>query len=225
MSRVGDAASVAAWTRWNRARYTVLAPVYDAVVHLLDRPRRRAIERLGLDPGERVLLFGAGTGLDLPFLPPGLRITAIDLTPAMLARLERRAERLGVEVEARVMDGQRLDLPDASFDAVVAHLILAVIPDPLAAAREIARVLVPGGRVSIFDKFVADGGRPSLLRRVANLLARVVATELDRQLGPMLAAAGLELVDRRGAAFGGLFETARAVKPVTARRDRLAPTA
>jgi ubiquinone/menaquinone biosynthesis C-methylase UbiE len=76
------------------------------------------------------LIVGAGTGLDLEFLPPGVHVTAIDVTPAMLKQLERRAARTGGSVTARVMDARHLAFPDSSFGAVVMHLILAVMPEP-----------------------------------------------------------------------------------------------
>ena len=193
--------------RWNRIRYTLWAPLYDLVVGF-GRQRRRSISLLELRAGERVLIVGAGTGADLPYLPEGVEVVAGDITPAMVARIRRRAERLGRPVRAEVMDGQALPFPDASFDAVVLHLIVAVIPDPAACLRETARVLRPGGRACVFDKFAPDAGRASLLRRAANVVARVVATELTRRLGPLAAGAGLEIVRREPAAPGGLFEVA-----------------
>ena len=200
---------------WNRARYAVLAPVYDAAVARAFAPaRRRSFELLDLRPGERVLVVGCGTGLDFPYVPPGVHVTAGDLTPAMVRRARDRADTLGLaDADVRVLDAHRLDLPDGSFDAVVLHLLLAVVPDPVAAIREACRVLAPGGRVAVFDKFVADGARPSLLRRVANVVARVVATDLTRELGPLLSAGELVAVHDEPAGPGGLFRVvvARAV--------------
>lgn len=180
-------------TRWNRIRYTLYAPVYDAVVRLLDGERRRAVELAAVQPGERVLIVGAGTGRDLDYLPRGCEVTAIDLTPAMLSRLRRRAARLGRPVDARVMDAQRLDLPDGHFDCVLLHLIVAVIPDPDACVREAARVLKPGGRISIFDKFQPDERPPSVGRRLANVVTSTLFSDITRQLGPILERAGLSL--------------------------------
>ena len=65
------------WTRWNRIRYTLWAPAYDLVAGL-GRQRRRSLGLLALRPGERVLLIGAGTGADLPFLPAGVEALATD---------------------------------------------------------------------------------------------------------------------------------------------------
>jgi phosphatidylethanolamine/phosphatidyl-N-methylethanolamine N-methyltransferase len=205
------------WTNW---RWSLYAPFYDAVAAWAFRSaRRRSLARLELVPGERVLLLGAGTGLDLEALPVcrhQLALTAVDLSPAMLGRLERRARRLGLAVTTRVMDARRLDLPAASFDAVVAHLVLAVVPDPEQVTREIARVLRPGGRLAVFDKFLPDGTSPSAPRRLANLAARVVATDLNRQLGPLLAGAGLDERWREPSVGRGLFVLAGADKPPAA---------
>jgi phosphatidylethanolamine/phosphatidyl-N-methylethanolamine N-methyltransferase len=194
-------------TRWNRIRYTAIAPFYDAVARF-GRQRRRSIQLLDLRAGERVLIVGAGTGADLPYIPTGVEIVAGDITPAMVERIRGRAGRLGRAVEARVMDGQALDLPDASFDAVILHLIVAVIPDPVACIREAERVLKPGGRAVVFDKFVADGERPSLLRRVANVATNALFTDITRQLGPLLQDTSFTIVHREPAALGGLFEFA-----------------
>ena len=193
-------------TAWNRLRYGAAAPLYDLITAPLqglgwDAARRRALELLGPQPGSRLLIVGAGTGLDLEHVPRDVEVVATDLCPEMIEELSRRAHRRARPIEARVMDGEALGFPDASFDAVVLHLILAVLPDPEACAREVARVLRPGGRVSIFDKFVPDGASPSLPRRAANLFTNLAFSDFTRQLGPILEAGGLRLVHREKAFF------------------------
>jgi phosphatidylethanolamine/phosphatidyl-N-methylethanolamine N-methyltransferase len=200
---------------WNRLRYTVWAPLYDTVVGAVgfSNARRHSIERLGLKHGDRVLIVGAGTGLDLDFVPPGMAITAIDVTPAMLRRLTRRAARAGRSVSAHVMDARSLTFPDASFDAVIMHLILAVMPQPELGVKEAARVLKPGGRVAIFDKFLRDEEQPSTARRLLNLVTGTLFSDINRRLGPLVHGTGL-LVDRNeAAAFGGVFRSITLSKP------------
>ncbi|SME93648.1 class I SAM-dependent methyltransferase [Pseudogulbenkiania subflava] len=193
-------------TRYNRWRYNLYAPVYDRVVAAFFAPRRRrAIALLAPRPDERILLLGAGTGLDLDYLLGCRRLTAIDVSDGMLARLHRRAARLGLEVEASVMDGQRLAFPDACFDAVILHLILAVIPDPVACLREVERVLKPGGRVVVFDKFLADHQRPVWWRAAANQLTRIIATDINRQLGVIVSPTTLHIEHDESAGMGGFF--------------------
>ena len=198
---------------WNRLRYTLYAPLYDQFVGRLGpfrRGRRRAFEMAALRPGERLLIVAAGTGLDLPLVPAGVEVVATDVTPAMLRRLEDRARALGRPVSTAVMDAAALGLPDRSVDCVALHLALAVVPDPEAAIREAARVLRPGGRVSVFDKFLPPGTRPSPLRRVVSAVADVVASDLNRSLEPLLASAGLALVSYEPVGLGGNFVAARA---------------
>jgi phosphatidylethanolamine/phosphatidyl-N-methylethanolamine N-methyltransferase len=197
---------------WNRVRYTLLAPLYDRVAGFRTQ-RRRSFELLAPRAGERILIDGCGTGADLDFLPPDVEVVATDLTPVMVERTRRRAQSLGRAVDARVMNAQALEFADASFDAVVLHLILAVVPDPVAAIREAARVLKPGGRTVVFDKWVPDAARASLARRAANLIAGVVATEITRKLGPLVDASGLRVEHRESAGGGGFFSITLLRKP------------
>ena len=190
---------------WNRLRYTVYAPLYDQMVKF-QRPRRRSIELLELRAGERVLIDGAGTGADLDFIPRGVEVVATDLTPAMVERIRGRAARLGSDVDARVMDAHALDFPDGYFDAVILHLIVAVVPDPVKAVREAARVLRSGGRVAVFDKFVREGHSSSALRRAFNIVTNALFSDVTRKLGRLLAGTGLTVAHREPALLGGAFE-------------------
>ena len=191
-----------------KTSYTLLAPVYDLVVeHATRSARRTSLERL--QNGGEVLLTGIGSGLDIPFLPPGNRYTGIDLTPAMLERARRRlAERPAhnrPDVRLIEADALRLPFADACFDSVVMHLILAVVPRPEHALAEAARVVRPGGRILILDKFLQPGQRAPL-RRLANLLMRHIATRTDVVFEDCLAVCPeLSRVDDRPALAGGWF--------------------
>ena len=200
---------------WNRLRYTVWAPAYDAVVGAagFNTARRLSIDRLRLASGDRVLIVGAGTGLDLDFLPPNVHVTAIDVTPAMLKYLERRAAGTGRTVTARVMDARQLAFPDSSFDAVVMHLILAVMPEPERGLREAARVLKPGGRIAVFDKFLSDEEQPSLKRQLLNAFAKPLFSDLNRRLGPLIAGTRLVIEHDEAVAFGGTYRVVALKKP------------
>jgi phosphatidylethanolamine/phosphatidyl-N-methylethanolamine N-methyltransferase len=201
---------------WNRFRYTVWAPIYDALVGAVGftTARRQSIERLGLTDGERVLIVGAGTGLDLEFVPRGVAVTAIDVTPAMLRRLTDRAARSGRQVAAHVMDARHLTFSDASFDAVILHLILAVMPQPELGLREAARVLKPGGRIAIFDKFLGDQEQPSPARRLVNLVTGTLFSDINRRLGPLVHGTGLAIDRNEAAQFRGLFRSITLSKPL-----------
>ena len=204
--------------RWNRIRYSVWAPVYDQMASIFTARRRRSVVVAAIQPGERLLILGAGTGLDLEFVPRQVTITAIDITPAMITRLEERARQLGLSVNAKVMDGQALEFPDAAFDVVLLHLILAVIPDPVLCMREVARVLRPGGRAVIFDKFIPDEAEPKLGIRLLQPVISFLGTEITRRLGPIVGPTGLRRVYEEAAGFKGLYQIVVCEKPATTRR-------
>lgn len=190
-----------------RHSYTLISPFYDLVVAAATRAAR--VQSLTFLPAEpaQVLLSGIGTGLDLPLLPAQHSYTGIDLTHAMLQRAVPRAAQL----DFRCLQGdcQRLPFGDHSFDLAILHLILAVLPDPVACLRETARVLKPGGRALIFDKFLRPG-QHAPLRRLANPLLRRVATRLDVVFEELLdATPQLQLISDQPALAAGWFRLIR----------------
>jgi phosphatidylethanolamine/phosphatidyl-N-methylethanolamine N-methyltransferase len=196
-------------TRWNRIRYTLWAPVYDVVKPLFSRYRKKSIRMLDIQPDHSVLLIGCGTGLDLEHLPPAKEVIATDITPAMVKRTAQRMRQLGIAGRAEVMDAQTLQLPNASFDRIVMHLIVAVVPDPVKTLREAERVLKPDGAIVIFDKFVAPGQRAGSLRRLLNLITRPLFTSIDRRTEDILPATLLEVEHDEMAGLGLGFRIMR----------------
>lgn len=161
-----------------RHSYTLLAPIYDLVIRSASEGlRRESLGNLEAHPDQTVLIAGIGSGLDIPHLPAGPRYVGIDVTPAMLHRAKRRAGHRG-DLTLQVGDVMDLPYPDESFDAVVMHLILAVVPRPERALHEAARVLKPGGRMLILDKFLRPGQKAPV-RRFLNLIFRHIATRTD----------------------------------------------
>lgn len=195
---------------WNRLRYTLYLPVYDFIADRIFRKyRKRSVQLLRAKPADAILILGAGTGLDLPYLQGYTNLTAIDITPGMVAKLKQRAHKLNITVDAQVMNGQQLRFADASFDAVILHLVLAVIPDPEACIKEVERVLKPGGTVMVFDKFLPDGQKPSVVRRLLNQVASALFSDINRSIGNIAQHTSLVIELNEPAALGGAFRLVR----------------
>ena len=198
--------------KWNRIRYTVYAPIYDLIGSYFAASRKASVNSLGIESGEKVLIIGAGTGLDLEFFPPNCEITLTDITASMLERARKRNLKLKRNIIIHVMDGQNLDFPDGSFDKIVLHLILAVIPDPAACIREAERVLKKGGKVSVFDKFLGKNKKASLLRRFFNLFTSLLFSDISRDFESIHSKSNLRLVSDVPADFSGHFRRILLVK-------------
>jgi SAM-dependent methyltransferase len=109
-----------------------------------------AVRLLGLDESSRFLDVAAGTGaLALAAAATGASVLAIDFAPGMVAMLAERLAAAAVDGSVARMDGQSLDLPDASFDAAASLFGLIFFPDMAAGVRELLRVVRPGGRVLV----------------------------------------------------------------------------
>lgn len=132
---------------WNES-----APEYAAVRQNLDRWNPHLVARAAARAGERVLDVACGDGepaltLARKVQPTG-RVVGIDLSERMIgAAAERAADARVKNVDFQVMDAEKLELPDASFDLVTCRFGLQIVTDPDAAIREMLRVLKPGGRV------------------------------------------------------------------------------
>lgn len=199
-----------AYDRW--------APVYDLVFGAVFARGRSAAVVAAERIGGRVLEVGIGTGISLPEYRASTRVVGVDISEPMLEKARGRVAALGLSnVEAlAVMDAERLDFPDASFDVVVAQYVVTAVPDPEAALDEFARVLRPGGEIVLTSRIGAGSG---LRGGVEKLLAPVTArlgwrTEFPWQRYLRWAERrGIRIIERRDLPPLGHFALIRLGKP------------
>ena len=160
--------------------YTLLAPIYDAIVSgkTLDDYRIKSLARLKETENKKILINGIGSGLDIPFLAQDACYTGTDITPAMLDRAKARAKDYPVNISFQIADSQALPFETNTFDIVIMHLILAVVPKPELALQEACRVLKPNGKIYLLDKFIKPG-QLAITRRLIDIVLRHVATRTN----------------------------------------------
>jgi ubiquinone/menaquinone biosynthesis C-methylase UbiE len=165
------------------------------------------------------LEVAVGTGLNLPLYPAGIRLTGIDLSPAMLAIAKQRAHELGQGVDLREGDAEALPFPGESFDTVVCTFSLCAIPDERRAVSEMTRVLRPGGLLLLADHIAAAAWPARAIQRVLEIFTVPLQGEhfLRRPLH-QARAQGLT-IERRERFKLGLTERLAARKPAPTQRD------
>lgn len=160
-------------------------------------------EQLNVKPAERLLDVGCGLGdaaLDLAKeLGADGEVVGVDASAAMVAVARRRAVKARCRVRFTVGDALALDEPDNHFDVARSERTLQWLTDPDAAVAEMARVLRPGGRISLIDTdwstLAVDVGDDDLSNRVRQAMRteRRRASNIGRRLGELVATAGLEV--------------------------------
>lgn len=195
-----------------RQRYEKLALWYDLIEGIPELLGVRKLRRGLLQRASgKVLEIAVGTGKNLPYYPKTCRITAVDLTPAMLDIARKRATRLGLNIDFQVMDGETLIFPDQSFDTVVSSLTLCTFTDPMAALREMARVCRADGRILLLEHGRSDHewlGRWQ--DRRASKHAERFGCCLNREPHDFVRNAGLEVATARRYFFG-IFHVLEAI--------------
>jgi SAM-dependent methyltransferase len=170
----------------------VLPRILNTVMNTKETRRIRAQVCEGL-AGE-VVEIGFGTGHNLPFLPDEVkRLRAVDPMAKGRDLAAGRLAEARCEVEFVGLDGQRLPLPDASADAVLLTWTLCSIEDPVAAVREMRRVLRPGGEVHFVEHGLSPDARVQTWQHRCNGLERRLAggCNLDRDIPALIENGGL----------------------------------
>jgi ubiquinone/menaquinone biosynthesis C-methylase UbiE len=155
-----------------------------------------------------------GTALNLPYYPPGVRLTGIDLTPEMLASAATRAQSIGRDIDLREADAHDLPFTDASFDTVISTYAMCSVRDEVQVIAEMKRVLRPGGRLILVDHIRSSVKPLYWLQRVYEFVpSRTKGEYMTRRPLLHVIAAGLEIeaCDRLRA---GVIERLLALKPL-----------
>ena len=172
----------------------VLPHLINAVMNT--KQTRQIRQRVSAGLHGEVLEIGFGTGHNLPFLPAEVsRLRAVEPSGVGVRLAQARIDATPIPVEVIGLDGQRLPVEDDSVDAVLCTWSLCTIPDPVAAVREVRRVLRPGGELHFVEHGRAPD--PQVRRwqdRLNGLQQRVGGgCNLNRDITAILEAGGLSI--------------------------------
>ncbi|MCL7411605.1 MAG: methyltransferase domain-containing protein [Methanosarcinaceae archaeon] len=192
------------------SKYDRISLIYDMmeapVEHFLFRKWRRAVLS---DLHGSVLEVGVGTGKNLEYYPKDCKVTAIDISPKMLRRAEKRAEGLD-NISLMVMDAEKLTFADNSFDYVVTTFVLCSIPDPVAALREMWRVCKSDGLVINLEHMRSSNWILTLLENILNpMFVFFMGVNLNRTTVKNIRKAGLLVVEEKHLALNDVFRLIR----------------
>ena len=173
--------------------YELYAPIYDLIFDWIFAPgRAAAVKHLGLQPSDRVLEVGIGTGLNLPLYPPAVQLTGIDLSQEMLDKAVERVQRLAMpNVTLKVMDATAMDFADNEFDRALATYVISAVPDPVAVLREMRRVVRPGGTIVILNHFRSERRAIGRLEDLVAPLCTRLGWKSNLAMTPLLKQVGL----------------------------------
>lgn len=147
----------------------------------------------------KVIFVAAGTGADFASFPPGMDITAVDISEEMLRRAARRARVYPGRLRLLKADALALPFPDASFDTAVTSCTMCSVPDPVRALRELHRVLRPEGRLLMFEHVRSRQFLLGWTLDLMTLWTRRTGTEMNRDTLANTRAAGFRITNVQSA--------------------------
>jgi phosphatidylethanolamine/phosphatidyl-N-methylethanolamine N-methyltransferase len=179
-----------------RNRYNRIAFLYDFMEAPMEGLRlaswrQRLTDRIA---GPKALEIGVGTGKNLSYYPEDVSISAIDLSPRMLTRARKKANKLNLQIDMQVMDVQNLDFADHSFDTVFATFVFCSVPDPIAGLQELKRVCKPDGRLLLLEHMRPNNSTLGFIFDVLNpIVVRMMGANINRRTTDNLRAAGWQI--------------------------------
>lgn len=175
--------------------YDVWAWFYDRTFGaLVVQRQKRAVATLVLQPGDRVLDLGVGTGMTLGYYPDDVRVIGLDLSAGMLDKAAKKTREQGLRHCALVRgDAMMPPLAEAAFDHILITHVITVVSDPQRLMRWAARLLKPGGRIVVLNHFRSQNRVIAWFERVLNPLFVFIGWRSDLALDDALRGVDLRI--------------------------------
>ncbi|MBF0590676.1 MAG: methyltransferase domain-containing protein [Nitrospirae bacterium] len=167
---------------------TFIPVFYPALMLPLRGNRKKAINMLEFNAGDRVLVPGVGTGHDLSALPKDVVVEGVDISDVMLGigKLKLKVFGLDKNVRLKKMDAEDLYYDDNTFDKAILSLFLTVVFNPKKAFAEVVRVLKPGGQILVYDHLFRTGDIPPSVAKPIDAVLSYGFTSVTRNLDDII---------------------------------------
>ena len=175
--------------------YARYARGYDAIFKRWVYPRQKhVIQTLNIQPGQRVLDVGVGTGLSLPLYPRQADVVGVDLSIEMLREAQKKIAREQLRHATLMeMNAEQLGFADNVFDYVIAAFVISVVPDPVRFMAEVKRVSKPEGRIVLINHFQSENRIMARLETWAAPLCTKIGWHSDLRLDDVVRHTNLQI--------------------------------
>lgn len=197
-----------------RAKWDKLAPRFDSMASAGAEKRWKPFKSALFSHMQGKILFLAlGTGLDIPAWPKGQDITAIDISPKMLAEAQPRIAAYEGALSAELMDVHAMPFAEGTFDQVYTSCTFCSVPDPVGGLKALHRVLKPGGQLFMFEHTGSKHYPFRQMMDLMSLLSEKVGPAMNRDTVSNVRAAGFQITEVDNI-YLDVVKTIKAVKAV-----------
>lgn len=201
-------------TETTKKRYDRIAKVYDLMEGPVEKSRYTKWRQLlwSKVEGRKILEVGVGTGKNFPYYPSEAEVTAIDFSDRMLARAIVKTQKQMIRVKLLLMDVQKLEFDDATFDTVVSTFVFCSVPDPVQGLKEVGRVCKPGGKIILLEHVLSANRILAGLMNLANpMVVKMIGANINRKTVENISLSGLT-IERVTDLTAGIFKLIEARK-------------
>lgn len=175
--------------------YDSYSNVYDFIFKKFFVPRQKhVISEMNIQPNEKILDVGVGTGLSLPLYPRHCQVTGIDLSEEMLNKAHKKIKKYDlINITLKQMDAMNLQFEDNTFDQVIAAFVISVVPDPIKVISEMKRVCKKDCNLIIINHFQSNNKFMAKIEDLVNPICCKIGWRTDVDLDSLITKSNLNV--------------------------------